>query len=1220
MKDYGDPGVSAEHGQADSFAAKLDRLAEADGGLLAPPSDRPQAGLKVVPRDLAPAAPGRATGASPKAAAEDKAGPVAKAQAAMPAAVSGAKPADAAGKPAAAAPGRAESAPSRPDSQQATPWARPAGTRPQGLAAAVGKAAPEAMAKTATPATAPQARPSAPATAATRAAATPVTPAAAPAKAETRAPTPSPSTGTGTATQGKPATAAPRPEAKVAMPAAGAKPAAPAAAQPQPKPAAPATAATRPAAKPPTPATGATVAKAEPAAPKPAAAATAEPQAKPAAHAVAATRPEAKPPTPATGATVAKAEPAAPKPAAPAIAGPQAKPAVPAVAATRPEAKPPTPATGATVAKAEPAAPKPAAPAIAEAQAKPAAPAVAATRPEAKPATPATGADAAKAQPAAPKPAAPATAGPQARPAAPAVAATPPETTPATGAAAAKAERADPKPAAPSATEPQAKPATPAPAATRPEAKPATPATGAAPAKVEPAAPKPAAPAASGTDTPAKPAAAANVATGPEAKPATIAPADKAQPAAATERQAATAGDATVKPAAATETEEATKRAAPDQPGPTAGPDAAAPGKVTEAEEDRGPDPSGRFAGKAEVPEGKSRPVTIDAPIEGSTGPVLRKADPQAGPKDKATFHKRLGPEDFAGQLKQGLAAVRRNLLLVFTLTCATNFLVLAIPIYLFQISDRVLTSRSVDTLIMLTVVIVGAVVLQSILDAVRRFMLMRTAVEVAARLGASILSAAAHSSLNGSGREYQTLGDLQQLRSFLVSGTLISFLDVPFAPLFMLVIFLIHPDIGMIVMVTAVVLFVIALINQRMTAQPFADATAAQSRANLHLDSMARNSQVINAMAMIPEAVSIWGRDTAASLTAQVRAQDRNIISAAVSRGIRLLTQVGMLGWGAYLALQGEMTGGMVIAASIIAGRALAPIEGAIEGWHAFLLSRAAYGRIVRLLTGSRLQFERLRLPRPEGRLDVERLLYVPGGTKQVILNGISFSLKPGETLAVIGNSGAGKTTLGKMLVGSILPTSGNVRLDLMDLRNWDPRQLGENVGYLPQDVQLFPGTIKQNIGRMRADATDEQIHDAAVLADVHDMIAQLPQGYETMVAADGAPLSGGQKQRIALARAFFGTPRFVVLDEPNSNLDVAGDKALARAIEHARDSGITTIVITQKPALLSVVDKIMLLNNGNVALFGQRDQVLAKLNGGNTPAPAGQVAQAPAARAING
>lgn len=604
----------------------------------------------------------------------------------------------------------------------------------------------------------------------------------------------------------------------------------------------------------------------------------------------------------------------------------------------------------------------------------------------------------------------------------------------------------------------------------------------------------------------------------------------------------------------------------------------------------------------------------IGATIDGSTGPVLRRPDPpnagsgggKGGDGKGAAFHKRARPDDFGASLKAGIAAVRHNLVFVFALTCATNLLILSIPIYLFQISDRVLTSRSVDTLIMLTVVIVGAVVLQAILDAVRRFMLMRTAVEVAARLGAPILSAAAHASLNGSGREYQTLGDLQQLRGFLVSGTLISFLDIPFTPLFMLAIYLVHPDLGLIVMATAVVLFVIAVINQRITSGHFAKATLAQSKANLHLDSMSRNSQVINAMAMIPEAVRIWGRDTAASLTSQVHAQDRNIISAAISRAIRLLTQVGMLGWGAYLALEGEITGGMVIAASIIAGRALAPVEGAIEGWHAFLLSRAAYDRIARLLNTSRYQFERLRLPRPEGRLDVERLLYVPGGTKQVILNGLSFSLNPGEALAVIGNSGAGKTTLGKMLVGSILPTSGNVRLDLMDLRNWDPRQMGENIGYLPQDVQLFPGTIKDNIGRMREDATDEQIHRAAVLADVHDMIAQLPQGYETLVAADGSPLSGGQKQRIALARAFFGDPRFLVLDEPNSNLDVAGDKALAKAIEHARANGITSVIITQKPALMNVVDKIMLMAGGNIALFGKRDEVLAKLNGQQrTPPP---------------
>ncbi|GGF81132.1 protease/lipase ABC transporter permease/ATP-binding protein [Paracoccus acridae] len=587
--------------------------------------------------------------------------------------------------------------------------------------------------------------------------------------------------------------------------------------------------------------------------------------------------------------------------------------------------------------------------------------------------------------------------------------------------------------------------------------------------------------------------------------------------------------------------------------------------------------------------------------IDGSMDPI-RATPPggEGGNKGKEPhFHRRVGPENFEESLRKGVAVVRFNMIFVMLMTLATNVLILAIPVYLFQISDRVFTSRSLDTLVMLTVVICGAVILQAVFDAVRRFMLMRTAVEVAAQLGAPILSAAAHASLHGSGREYQTLGDLQQVRGFLTSGTLISFMDIPFAPLFILAIYLVHPHLGNIVVVSSLLLLLIAFINQRLTEKPFYQANLAQSRANLHLESMSRNSQIINAMAMIPEAVAIWGRDTAQSLTAQVRAQDRNIMTAAVSRTVRLLTQVGMLGWGAYLALNSQITGGMVIAASIIAGRALAPIEGSIEGWNSFLLSRAAYGRITKLLRGSKLQYERLRLPRPEGRLDVERLLYIPGGTKQVVLNSIAFTLNPGESLAVIGNSGAGKTTLGKMLVGSILPTSGNVRLDLMDLRNWDPRQFGESIGYLPQDVQLFPGTIKQNIGRMREDASDEQIHAAAVLADVHEMIASLPQGYETVVAADGSPLSGGQKQRIALARAFFGNPRFVVLDEPNSNLDAAGDRALARAIHHARENGITVVVVTQKPSLLSVVDKIMLLADGSVAMFGEREPVLRKLAG---------------------
>ncbi|KEO53986.1 hypothetical protein TP2_03485 [Thioclava pacifica DSM 10166] len=599
--------------------------------------------------------------------------------------------------------------------------------------------------------------------------------------------------------------------------------------------------------------------------------------------------------------------------------------------------------------------------------------------------------------------------------------------------------------------------------------------------------------------------------------------------------------------------------------------------------------------------------------------PAQKASGSPPAPPSTPRFHKRLGPADYTRTLGDMKRRLRANLAFVVLMTCATNILVLAVPIYLFQISDRVFTSRSTDTLVMLTIVIGGAIVVQTLLDAVRRLVLMRSAVDVAARLGAPVLSAAAQASLHSNGREYQVLGDLGALRSFLVSGTLLSFLDVPFAPIFVLAVFLIHPHLGTIVVVTALLLMIFAWINQRITSDGFRRANIAQTKANLHLESMSRNSQIINAMAMIPEAVAIWGRDTAASLRAQTEAQDRNVFTASASRMFRLFTQIGMLGWGAYLALDGQLTGGMVIAASIVAGRALAPIEGAIEGWNSFLLARGAYDRVGHLLAGAKSRNDKLRLPKVEGRLDVERLLYVPQGTKHVVLNALTFSLAPGDQLAIIGNSGAGKTTLGKMLVGSILPTSGAVRLDLMDIRNWDPRQFGECIGYLPQDVQLFPGTIKQNIARMREDASDAEIHRAAALADVHEMIASLPQGYETVVAADGSPLSGGQKQRIGLARAFFGDPKFVVLDEPNSNLDTAGDAALVRALGHAKANGITVVVVTQKPSLLSAVDKIMLLADGNIAMFGWRDQMLAELERRKRP-QAEQVQQRPGAAPLQG
>ncbi|MBB4439167.1 MULTISPECIES: type I secretion system permease/ATPase [Rhizobium] len=666
------------------------------------------------------------------------------------------------------------------------------------------------------------------------------------------------------------------------------------------------------------------------------------------------------------------------------------------------------------------------------------------------------------------------------------------------------------------------------------------------------------------------------------------------------------------------------KTAVPEAKVGTAPPVAVAQGRATAkpAEAPAQPQIEARVAPELpkEKTELKSSPtMPFGKTIEGESGPISendrrlrtggggngKDSDPGGGGGggggSGGGFHKRSEPVNFAASLSRGMAAVRHNMVVVMMFTIAINVLLLAIPLYLFQISDRVLTSRSIDTLVMLSIAVLGAVLLQAFMDSVRRFILMRTAVELEVQLGAPILSAAARASLHGSGKDYQTLQDLQLLRGFLTSGTLIAFLDAPLMPFFVVVVYFVHPHLGIIIMVCCAVLFVIAYLNQKFTARQFAESNGYLSRANFHLDSMSRNSQIINAMAMIPEAVKMWGRETAGSLKSQVEAQDRNIIFSGISKACRMVTQVTLLGWGAHLSLSGELTGGMVIAASIISGRALAPIEGAIEGWNQFNRSAAAYGRIKGLLLNSPLNFPRLRLPNPEGRLDVERILFVPPPQKKVILNGISFSLRKGESLAIIGNSGSGKTTLGKMLVGSIVPTSGNVRLDLMDLRNWDQRQFGESIGYLPQDVQLFPGTIKANICRMRDDVDDHQIYEAAVLADVHELIAGFPQGYETIVAADGAPLSGGQKQRIALARAFFGNPKFVVLDEPNSNLDTQGEAALAKALIHAKKQGITTVTITQRPALLQCVDKILVLKEGTVAMFGERIEVLQALSKNN-------------------
>lgn len=589
-----------------------------------------------------------------------------------------------------------------------------------------------------------------------------------------------------------------------------------------------------------------------------------------------------------------------------------------------------------------------------------------------------------------------------------------------------------------------------------------------------------------------------------------------------------------------------------------------------------------------------SQGPSLDA-IEASANP----AEPKAPPKyfktrqpGRSTLLQRSGRE----VLQKLQLDCRGTFLIVGLFSFAISLLMLTVPLYLFQLSDRVLTSRSTETLIMLSAVALFALGLLVVLDMSRRSILARLGTRVETTLGAPLLAAAIAGRANA-GRDVQSLRDLQQLRSFITGSVMLTLFDAPLAPLYFAVIFIIHPILGFIVSGAGVVLFFLAVLNERMTDKLYGASAFSSVRAHTQASAQSRNAQVINAMGMINESVRLWGLENASSLKSQSDAGDRNLTLSGISRFLRLCTQIGILGAGAYLALIGELTGGMMIASSIIASRALAPVEAAIEGWRSFVNVRVSYRRIKEQLLGSDKLQERILLPRPVGHLSVERVLYLAPGTNRPVLNGVGFTLTPGESLAIVGPSGSGKSTLARLLVGCMQPTAGAVRLDLTDLKNWDPIQLGEHIGYLPQDVELFPGSIKMNIARMHHDMPDEWITQAAEFAGVHQMISLFPDGYETEIQADGMPLSGGQRQQIALARAFFRMPRLVVLDEPNANLDSAGEQALARALARAKSEQITVIVVTQRPAVLQHVDTILVLRDGKLDAFGHRSEILEQL-----------------------
>ena len=562
-------------------------------------------------------------------------------------------------------------------------------------------------------------------------------------------------------------------------------------------------------------------------------------------------------------------------------------------------------------------------------------------------------------------------------------------------------------------------------------------------------------------------------------------------------------------------------------------------------------------------------------------------------------------PSSGRDAISEWRSIARRTLMAVAVFSVFVNLLMLTLPLYLFQLSDRVLTSRSLDTLLMLTMLALGFIGVLSLLDILRRQVLGRLATNFATILGGPVLASIVTTAKSSDSANIQTLRSLHQAKSFISSPVMLLLFDAPLAPIYFAAVFLIHPDLGFIALISGLVLVAVALLNQKATSGPLGQASLHGSKADAHAEALARNSQVINAMGMLNEGILHWGREQARSLVHQSGALDRNFWISGVSKFARLVTQIIILGVGADLALHGSVTGGMMIAASIIAGRALQPLEGMIEGWRSLVQTRVAYARVCATVESLKHEQPHLLLPKPEGQLTVDRLLYLPPASKEPVLNGVSFELQPGESLAIVGPTGSGKSTLARILVGCLYPTAGKVRVDGTELRNWDRRQFGEYTGYLPQEVELFPGTIKENVCRMRDDLPDEKIYEAAMLTDVHEMITHLPSGYETVLERSGAPLSGGQKQRIALARAFFGEPSLVVLDEPNSNLDATGEQALTDTLQRAKEKRVTVVIVTQRPAVLNSMDKLLILRAGRVEAFGPPSEVLVRLVRTNGRAP---------------
>jgi len=525
------------------------------------------------------------------------------------------------------------------------------------------------------------------------------------------------------------------------------------------------------------------------------------------------------------------------------------------------------------------------------------------------------------------------------------------------------------------------------------------------------------------------------------------------------------------------------------------------------------------------------------------------------------------------------------------------NVLALSPSIYMLQVYDRVLVSRNETTLLMLSLLIVGVFILMGALEMIRTFVLTRVGARLDVDLNRRVFTAAFQRNLARPGSNTaQALGDMTTVRQTLTGAALIALFDLPWLPVYLLVIFSFSFELGVMSVCAAVLLAIIAALNEILTREPLNEAQKFSMAATNMAQNNLRNAEVIEAMGMLPQIRARWYDLHAQYVKLQARASDRGGVLQGMSRFVRMTVQSLVLGYGALKTLEGDMTAGMMIAASILVGRALAPVDQLIATWKQLVAGRSAYRRLKELLEIHPAADTGMPLPAPTGRLTVEGVVAGAPGSRAPILKGVSFAAEPGDVLAMIGPSASGKSSMARLLVGVWAPLSGHVRLDGADVYSWNKLELGPHLGYLPQDIELFDGTIAENIARF-GEIDPDKVVEAAMRTGMHDQILKFPDGYDTRVGDSASALSGGQRQRIGLARAIYGDPALVVLDEPNSNLDDQGEAALVETVKDLKARGSTVILITHRMSTLAIVDNVLVLQDGVSKAFGPRDKVLAPM-----------------------